>query len=244
MPRTKCSLTPTWRATSAGSCCWPQATSRPGRAARSAPAPIPPADAGRVGAAAVGVDGLQRLQLLRGRVAVADRLGPQASQARVGLAAGPQGVQPLAGDRGGGADLGRQLGWVEPLAAGRLAGQVGVGDLVAHQPHPQLRQRGQVGAGCSTRNRSPANAGATLTSPARGPGRPADRRRPHEPRRIGDPPPGRARVVWPLLLRLTAGGHAGRGQVEGHRRPSPALARPLPPPPPDPGRGPGGAGCA
>ena len=43
-----------------------------------------------LGAAAVGVDGLQRLQLLRGRVAVADRLGPQASQARVGLAAGPQ----------------------------------------------------------------------------------------------------------------------------------------------------------
>jgi hypothetical protein len=71
---------------------------------------------------------------------VADRLGPQAAQAGVGLAAGPQAVQPLAGDRGGGADLGRQLGRVEPLAAGELAGQVGVGDPVADQAPPQLQE--------------------------------------------------------------------------------------------------------
>jgi hypothetical protein len=48
-----------------------------------------------LGSAAIGVGGLQRGQLLRGWVAVADRLGPQASQPRVGLVAGAQGVQPL-----------------------------------------------------------------------------------------------------------------------------------------------------
>src|SRR5512133_4018591 len=84
-----------------------------------------------LGAAPVGVDGLQRLELLRGWLAVACRLDAQASQPPVGLAAGAQGVEPLAGDRAGGADLGRQLGRVELLAAGELAGQVGVGDPVA-----------------------------------------------------------------------------------------------------------------
>jgi hypothetical protein len=66
-----------------------------------------------LGSAAIGVGGLQRGQLLRGWVAMADRLGPQASQARVGLVAGPQGVQPLAGNHAGGADLGRQLARIE-----------------------------------------------------------------------------------------------------------------------------------
>jgi hypothetical protein len=87
-----------------------------------------------LGAAAVGVGALQRLELLRGWVAVTNWLDAQASQPPVGLLAGAQGVQPLAGDRAGGADLSRQLGRVERLAAGQLAGQVGVGDPVAHQP--------------------------------------------------------------------------------------------------------------
>jgi hypothetical protein len=70
-----------------------------------------------LGAAAAGVGGLQRLELPGGGVAVADRLGPQIGQPSVGLPAGAQGVQPLAGDRGGGADLAGQGGGVELLAA-------------------------------------------------------------------------------------------------------------------------------
>ena len=60
-----------------------------------------------LGSAAVGVGGLQGLQLLGGWPAVAGRLGPQAGQPPVALLAGAQGVQPLAGDGAGGADLGR-----------------------------------------------------------------------------------------------------------------------------------------
>jgi hypothetical protein len=85
----------------------------------------------KLGSAAVGIGSLQGGELLAGWAAVADRLGPQVPQARVALAAGAQGVEPLAGDRGGGADLGCQLGRIERLAAGQLAGQVGVGDPVA-----------------------------------------------------------------------------------------------------------------
>ena len=59
------------------------------------------------------------------------------------LAAGVLGAQPgqpLAGHRRRGADLGRQLGGVEPPATGQLPAQVGVGDPVPHQPAPQLQQ--------------------------------------------------------------------------------------------------------
>jgi hypothetical protein len=41
-----------------------------------------------LGSAAAGIGRLQRGQLLRGRLAVADRLGSQAGQAPVGLLAG------------------------------------------------------------------------------------------------------------------------------------------------------------
>jgi hypothetical protein len=46
--------------------------------------------------------------------------------------------EPLAGDGRGGADLGRQLRGVKVLVACQLPAQVGVGDLVAHQPRPQF----------------------------------------------------------------------------------------------------------
>ena len=98
--------------------------------------------------AAVGVGGLQPGSCSGVGAAVADRLGPQAGQPPVALLAGAQGVQPLAGDRGGGADLGRQLGRVELLAAGQLAGQVGVGDLVAAPAAPATpTARGRAGGG-------------------------------------------------------------------------------------------------
>ena len=60
-----------------------------------------------VGSAAVGVGGLQRLQLLGGWPAVAGRFGPEAGQPPVALLAGAEGVEPLAGDGAGGADLPR-----------------------------------------------------------------------------------------------------------------------------------------
>ena len=77
-----------------------------------------------LGSAAVGVGGLQGLQLLRGWPAVAGRLRPQAGQPPVALLAGAQGVQPLAGDGAGGADLGRQ-----------------------RRPHPAAGRRGVRGSG-------------------------------------------------------------------------------------------------
>ena len=174
-----------------------------------------------LGPAAVSVGGLQRDQLLAGWVAVADRLSPQASQARVGLVAGPQGVQPLAGNRGGGPDLGREYLRVEPLTTGQLSGQVGVGDLIAHQPHPQLRQRRvvlAVGAQHSHQVTGERGRHTDLAGEGGRVGRLAAVDLTSQPG-IGDPLPGRARVGWPLLLRLAAGGHAGRAQVEGHRRP-------------------------
>jgi hypothetical protein len=70
-----------------------------------------------LGAAAAGVGGLQGLELLGSWVAVADRLGAQVGQASVGLVAGAEGVEPLAGDRGGGADLPGEGGRVELLTA-------------------------------------------------------------------------------------------------------------------------------
>jgi hypothetical protein len=48
--------------------------------------------------------------------------------------------EPLAGDGRGGADLGRQVGGIKALVAVQLPAQVGVGDPVAHQPRPQLRE--------------------------------------------------------------------------------------------------------
>jgi hypothetical protein len=90
----------------------------------------------KLGAAAVGVGGLQRLELVGGRLAVADRLAPQASQPAVGLLPGAQRVQPLAGNRGAGSDLTGEGSRLELLAALELAGKVGVGDPVAHQPPP------------------------------------------------------------------------------------------------------------
>jgi len=70
-----------------------------------------------LGSGAVGVGGLQCLELLGGWPTEADRLAAQVGEPPVGLVAGAQGVEPLAGDRGAGADLGRQLGRVEPLIA-------------------------------------------------------------------------------------------------------------------------------
>jgi hypothetical protein len=70
----------------------------------------------RLGAAAAAVGGLQRLELLRGRVAVADRLGPQLGKSSVGPIAGAQRVEPLPRDRGCGPDLTRQRGRIELLA--------------------------------------------------------------------------------------------------------------------------------
>jgi hypothetical protein len=67
----------------------------------------------RLGSPAVGVGGLQHLKLLGGWAAVACRLSPQPRQPAVGLLAGAQGVQPLAGDRRGGADLPGQLGRIQ-----------------------------------------------------------------------------------------------------------------------------------
>jgi hypothetical protein len=53
---------------------------------------------------------------------------------------GAQPGQPLAGHHRRGADLGRQLGRVEPPASSKLPPQVGVDDSVPHQPAPQLGQ--------------------------------------------------------------------------------------------------------
>jgi len=55
-----------------------------------------------LGSAAAGVRGLQGLELLGGRVAVADRLAAQAGQSPVGSVAGAQGMEPLARSCGGG----------------------------------------------------------------------------------------------------------------------------------------------
>jgi hypothetical protein len=91
-----------------------------------------------LGSAAIGVGGLQHLELLGGWAAVAGRLGPQTRQPPVSLLAGAEGVQPLAGDRRGGADLAGQLRGIYRSIASKLAGQVRVGDPVADQPAPQL----------------------------------------------------------------------------------------------------------
>jgi hypothetical protein len=93
---------------------------------------------------------------------------PEAGQAPVALLAGAEGVQPLAGDGAGGADLGRQRGRVQGLAAGEFAGKVGVGDLVADQPAAQLQQLG-VALAVATQHpdQVPGEPGATLTSRAR-----------------------------------------------------------------------------
>jgi hypothetical protein len=91
-----------------------------------------------LGSATFGIGGLQRAELLIGWAAVADRLNSQAHEPPVALLAGAEGVQPLAGDCGGGADLGGQLRRVQWLAARELADQVGVGDPVAYHPAAQL----------------------------------------------------------------------------------------------------------
>jgi hypothetical protein len=87
------------------------------------------------------------VELLGSGAAVADWFGPQARQPWVALLAGAKGVQPLAGNRGGGGvDLLGKLGRVEPLAARQFPGQVGRGDPVADQPGPQLREVGVASA--------------------------------------------------------------------------------------------------
>ena len=194
--------------------------------------------------AAGGEMGLQPRQLLGGRLAVADGLAEDLQALGAGVL-GAQPGQPLAGHRRRGADLGRQLGGVEPPATGQLPAQVGVGDPVPHQPRPQLPQRRDRGPRWprSTRSRSRARPGATLTSRARVSR--VDRlagvdltRQPG----IGDPLPGRPRIGRPLLLGRSAMLAASWSRVIAG--PLPAPARPRAPPPPGPARGPGGAGCA
>jgi hypothetical protein len=131
---------------------------------------------------------------------------------------GTQPGQPLAGHRRRGADLGRQLGGVEPTASSKLPPQVGVGDPVTHQPRPQLPKLGvpvtlgaqqpQQVAGQGGRHadltgqlgRVDGLAGVDLA------GQPG----------VGDPLPGRPRISRPLRQ---VGRNAVGVQVEGHRRP-------------------------
>jgi hypothetical protein len=99
-----------------------------------------------LGSATLGIGSLQGDELVVGWAAVAHWLGSQTGQARVGPVASAEGVQPLAGDRGAGADLGGQLGRVEWLPARELPNQVGVSDPVAHHPTAQLPQGGVAAA--------------------------------------------------------------------------------------------------
>ena len=120
----------------------------------------------------------------------------------------------------GGADLGGQLGRVEPLAAGQFAGQVGVGDLVADQPAPQLRELGvalAVGAQHPHQVAGEPGRHADLAGQAGRVDRLAGVDLTGQPG-IGDPLPRRPRIGRPLLLGLV-GGDAGGVQVGGHRRP-------------------------
>jgi hypothetical protein len=171
-----------------------------------------------LGSAAAGIGGMQRVELLGGWVAMADRLGAQIAQARVAQAAGAQGVQPLAGDRGGGADLGCQFGRIEWLAVGQLPGQVGVGDPVPDQPAAQLRQLWvalAVGAQHPHQVTGEPRRHADLTGQRGRIDRVAGVDLAGKPG-VGDPLPGRPRISGPLLLR---GRDAGGVLVEGHRRP-------------------------
>jgi hypothetical protein len=173
-----------------------------------------------LGAGAAGVGRLQGLDLLGGRVAVADRLAAQASQSAVGLVAGAQGVQPLAGDRGRRADLGRQLGGVEPLATRQLAGEVGVGDPVAHQPGAQLGQLRvalAVGAQHPQQVTGEPRRHAHLGRQGGRVDRPAVVDLTGQPG-VGDPLPCRPRIGRPLVLLGRGRNGGGVGRV-GHRRP-------------------------
>jgi hypothetical protein len=87
--------------------------------------------------AAGGEVRLQPGELLGGGAAVADGLAEDLHALRA-LVLGAQPGQPLAGDRGGRGQLGRQLGRVKPPATCQLPAQVGVGDPIPHQPRPQL----------------------------------------------------------------------------------------------------------
>jgi hypothetical protein len=172
------------------------------------------------GSAAAGVGGLQRLELLGGRSAVAGRFGPEAGQPPVALLTGAEGVQPLAGDCAGGADLGGQRGRVEWLAAGEFAGQVGVGELVADQPAAQLGEFGVVLAvGAQHPDQVAGEPGGHADLVGEGgwvdrlvgvdlTGQPG----------VGDPLPRWPRISRPHRLGLVSGA-AGGLHVEGHRRP-------------------------
>jgi hypothetical protein len=117
-----------------------------------------------VGTAAAGVGSLHRAELFGGGLAVADRLGPQAGQARVTGPGGPQRVQPLPGGLGGGADLAGNLGRVKAAAAAQLAAEVGVGDPVADQPPPSPAVSWWSPRPCCCTSRSPSRTARCCTS--------------------------------------------------------------------------------
>jgi hypothetical protein len=80
--------------------------------------------------------------LLRAGLAVTDLLAQHPGQAVLAGLLGAKRVEPLAGDLRGGPHLLGNLGRLQRLTPTHLAGEVGVGDLVADQPPPQLRKAG------------------------------------------------------------------------------------------------------
>jgi hypothetical protein len=130
-------------------------------------------------------------------------------------------VEPLAGDHRAGADLGGQLGRIQWLIAGKLAGQVGVGDPVADQAAAQLGQlRVAVAVGAQDPHQVTGEPGghADLAGEGGRVERLASVDLTLKPG-IRDPLPGRPRIGRPLLI---LDGHGGGGTERGgHRGPPP-----------------------
>jgi hypothetical protein len=171
---------------------------------------------GAAGAEPLGEGG----ELIGVDLAVVLGAGAQAGQPRVLLVDAAEGVQPLAGHRGRGAQLAGDRGGVQPLAAAQLAGDVQLGELVTHQPGPQLDQVGVallLGAKHLQQVAGEGGGDAGLGGQLGGGNRPATVDLTSQPG-VGDPLPRRPRVARPLRRRL-AGRDASEVRVEGHRWP-------------------------
>jgi len=173
-----------------------------------------------LGTAPAGEGGLQPGELVRGWLAVAGRLGAQRRQARVARPGDPQGVQPLLGGPGGGADLTRELGRIQRCAAAQLTRQVRLADPVADQPPAQLPKVGvalPLGAQHAHQVAGQSGGDADLGRQGGGVHLVAAVDLTRQPG-VGDPLPRRPRV------RRRLGGRRRRaGEVlSGHRAPPPA----------------------
>ncbi len=169
--------------------------------------------------AAGGEVRLQPRKLSGRRPAVADGLHQHPAVDLLAALLVAQRPQPLPGDRGGGADLGRQLPGVEPPATCQLPPQVGVGDAVAHQPGAQLG-KARVAVPCGAQHAQQVTGEPGRHADLAGERRRVDRLAAVDLARqpgVGDPLPRWPRVGRPLLLGLL-GGSGGVGGAS-HRRP-------------------------